>query len=170
MTSRRRIVLRVVLGVAALLLVGFAAWLLLLPPAPEPEVAPPIAKAETDAMLAALEPPRRQRPVIAVVGINDATETTDYLMTYGILRRADVAEVVALATEPGPVTLYPALTIEPQGTIADFDARYPDGADYVIVPRMSRDDDEAALHWIRSQAAKGAVIVGVCAGARVVAE
>jgi putative intracellular protease/amidase len=33
---------------------------------------------------------------------------------------------------------------------------------------MSRDDDPAALQWIRSQAATGAVIVGVCAGAKVV--
>ena len=61
-------------------------------------------------MLTALKPPKRQRPLIAIVGINDATEVTDYLMPYGILRRADVADVVALATEPGSVTLYPALT------------------------------------------------------------
>ena len=33
---------------------------------------------------------------------------------------------------------------------------------------MSRDDDPAVLHWIRSQAAKGAIIIGVCAGAKVV--
>jgi putative intracellular protease/amidase len=33
---------------------------------------------------------------------------------------------------------------------------------------MSRDDDPAAQQWIRDQAAKGAIIVGVCAGAKVV--
>jgi len=33
---------------------------------------------------------------------------------------------------------------------------------------MSRDDDPAALQWIKSQAATGAIIVGVCAGAKVV--
>jgi len=33
-----------------------------------------------------LKPPKRQRPLIAIVGINDATEVTDYLMLYGILR------------------------------------------------------------------------------------
>jgi transcriptional regulator GlxA family with amidase domain len=77
--------------------------------------------------------------------------------------------VLALATEPGPVRLDPALKVEPQATVAEFDARHPDGADYVIVPAMSRDDDPAALRWIRSQAAKGAMIVGVCAGAKVVA-
>jgi transcriptional regulator GlxA family with amidase domain len=107
--------------------------------------------------------------VIAVVGINDATETTDYLMPVGILRRADVAEVIAVATHPGAVRLDPALSVEPDATIAEFDARYPDGADYVIVPRMSRDDDPAALAWIKNQAATGATVIGVCAGAKVVA-
>ena len=132
--------------------------------------APPIAQEEADAILAALKPPKRQRPLIAIVGINDATEVTDYLMPYGILRRADVADVVALATGPGPVKLYPALTVEPQATVAEFDAQHPEGADYVIVPAMSRDDDPAVLEWLRSQAAKGATIIGVCAGAKVVGE
>ena len=100
-----------------------------------------IAQDERDATIAALKPPKRQRPLIAIIGINDATETTDYLMPYGILTRADVADVVTLATRPGPVTLYPALKVEPQATVAEFDAQHPDGADYVIVPAMSRDDD-----------------------------
>ena len=40
--------------------------------------------------------------------------------------------------------------VEPQATIAEFDAKYADGADYVIVPAMHRDDDPDALKWIRS--------------------
>jgi hypothetical protein len=48
------------------------AWMLSLPPTP-PFVPPlPIEKSEADAMLASLKPPKRQRPVIAIVGINDA--------------------------------------------------------------------------------------------------
>lgn len=114
--------------------------------------APPIITEEAAATIAALKSPKRHRPLVAIIGINDATETTDYLMPYGILRRANVADVVALATEPGPMTLYPALKVEPQSTVANFDAQHPDGADYVIVPAMSRDDDPAALQWIRNQA------------------
>src|SRR3546814_10925535 len=76
-------------------------------------------------MLAALQPPKRQRPVVAIIAINDATETTDYLLPYGILKRADVADVLALAVRPGPVTLFPALKGEPEATIAQFVARYP---------------------------------------------
>lgn len=155
-------------AVAVLGLSGFAGWLLFLPTDPPTAGAPAIDSHEAEALVAAMKPPKRTRPVIAVVGINDATETTDYLMPAGILRRADVADVMTLATEPGPVALYPALEVEPDGTVAEFDARHPDGADYVIVPAMSRDDDPAALGWIRSQAAKGATIVGVCAGAKVV--
>ena len=155
------------LGIVVIVLLAFAAWIVTLPmPAHSPQ--PPIAAEETQATLAALKPPKRERPLIAIVGINDATETTDYLMPLGILRRADVADVVSLATGPGPVKLFPALTVQPDATIADFDELHPDGADYVIVPAMSRDDDPAALAWIRSQAAKGATIIGVCVGATVV--
>ncbi|ARP76958.1 DJ-1/PfpI family protein [Bordetella genomosp. 6] len=166
---RKRPILRVALPLLLLALGGFGAWLLSLPPAPAGLAGPPVAAGETTALLASLAPTRRHRPLIAVVGINDATETTDYLVPTGILRRADVADVVTLATGPGPVTLFPALAIEADATIGAFDARNPAGADYVIVPAMSRDDDPAVLAWLREQARKGATIIGVCAGAKVVA-
>ena len=145
-------------------------WILSLPPAPSVAAPSPITQQETDATIAALKPPKRQRPLIAIIGINDATETTDYLMPYGILKRADVADVVTLATAAGPMTLSPALKVEPEATTAEFDARHPDGADYVIVPAMSRDDDPAALQWIRAQSARGAIVIGVCVGAKVVGD
>jgi putative intracellular protease/amidase len=157
-------------GAAVLLVAGAGAWMLSLPTAPTRNVAPAIAKQEADGTLAALKPPKRERPLIAIIGINDATEVTDYLMPYGILRRSDVADVVLLATQPGPVKLYPALAVEPEATVAEFDAQHPEGADYVIVPAMSRDDDPAVLQWLKSQASRGAMIVGVCAGAMVVGE
>ena len=164
---RLRLVLGAILGLAVLSTAGFGLWIASLPPA-SVALAPPVPQAETDALLAALKP-KRPRPLIAIVGLNDATETTDYLLPHGILKRADVAEVVSLATGPGPVRLFPALTVQPDMTIADFDAAHPQGADHVIVPAMSRDDDPAALAWLRSQAEKGATIIGICAGAKVVA-
>jgi putative intracellular protease/amidase len=39
----------------------------------------------------------------------------------------------------------------------------------VIVPAMNREDDLAVLDWIKNQAARGALILGVCVGAKVVA-
>ena len=121
-------ILVTILGLAVLSAAGFGIWIATLPAATA-ATAPPVPQAETDALLAALKPPKRARPLIAIVGINDATETTDYLLPYGILKRADVAEVVLLATGPGPVRLFPALTVQPDATIAAFDAAHPQGAD-----------------------------------------
>jgi transcriptional regulator GlxA family with amidase domain len=163
-----KVVLLSILGAFTFFVVVSAGWIFSLPSASEAAVAPPIAQEESDATIKALKP-KRERPLIAIVGINDATETTDYLMPYGVLKRADVADVMLLAAKPGPVTLFPALKVAPHATIADFDARHPEGADYVIVPAMSRDDVPAALQWIKAQAGKGAMVIGVCAGAKVVA-
>lgn len=154
----------------AVVVVAVALQILSRPPESSNIALPAIGEDEIAATLAALKPPKRARPVIAMIGINDATEVTDYLMPAGILRRADVADVLMVATGAGRVKLYPALTIEPDITVADFDARHADGADYVIVPQMDPNDDPAALQWIKSQAAKGATVIGVCAGARIVAK
>jgi putative intracellular protease/amidase len=157
------------LGFVALAAAGGGAWIASLPPWPVPKGAPPIPEEEQIATLAALKPPKRARPLIAIIGINEGTETNDYLMPFGILARAGIGDVMALATGPGPVTLFPVLKVAPDATIAQFDRSHPDGADYVIVPAMHRDDDPMALAWIKAQAAKGATVIGVCAGAKVVA-
>jgi putative intracellular protease/amidase len=157
------------LAIAGLAAAGFAGWLLSLPPAPAATEAPPVPQEEIDAALAALKPPKRARPLVAIIGANGGTETTDYLMPYGVLARAGVADVVALATGAGPVRLYPALTVLPDATVAEFDARHPEGADFVIVPALAREDDPAVLRWLQAQAAKGTTIIGVCVGVKVVA-
>ncbi|KRE11555.1 transcriptional regulator [Bosea sp. Root483D1] len=157
------------LALVILPVVAIGLWLAALPALPAAFPPTPVPQAETDAMLAALKPPKRARPLIAVVSLNNATETTDYLMPTGILRRADIADVVTLSTEPGPVKLYPALTVEADATLAAFDARHPEGPDFVIVPAMSRDDDPAIMAWLHKQAEHGAVIIAVCAGAKVAA-
>ena len=167
MNKRHRVWIGAVLAVVVVVAIGLS--VLSRPPDSTVHAPPAIAEEETAATLAALKPPKRPRPVIAVIGINDATEVNDYIMPTGILRRADVADVLMVATGSGPVKLYPALTVEPDVTVAEFDARHPDGADYVIVPQMSRADDPAALQWIKAQSAKGATMIGVCAGARIVA-
>jgi putative intracellular protease/amidase len=111
----------------------------------------------------------RQHPVIAIVGVNSGTELTDYVIPYGILRQADLGEVIAVATKPGVMTMRPALHIQPQATIAAFDARFPDGADYVVVPAVVERNDPALLAWIKQQAAKDGTLVSICDGALVLA-
>jgi len=170
--TRRSTALRIVLGILILAAVaagGFGGWLISLPGQRQVAEAQPIPRQEHQAALQKLRPRSGKRPVIAIIGINDATETTDFLMPYGILRRADVADVMSVATNEGPVKLYPALSVLPDASISTFDKRFPQGADYVIVPAMSREDDPAALKWIREQAGKGATIIGVCIGSKVVA-
>jgi transcriptional regulator GlxA family with amidase domain len=49
--------------------------------------------------------------------------------------------------------------------MAGFDARYPEGADYVVIPAMQPHDDTAIIAWINAQHGKGAMIVSVCDGA-----
>ena len=111
----------------------------------------------------------RSRPVIAIVGENSGTELTDFVIPYGILAQSGVAEVVTVGVHPGVITMRPALHVQPSATAATFDAQFPDGADYVIVPAMIKRDDPALLAWLSRQSGKGATIVSICDGALVVA-
>ena len=112
----------------------------------------------------------RSRPVIVLLGDNAATETTDYVVPYGILAEANVADVIALSTQPGPIRMTPALRFEAHATIAEFDARYPGGADYVIVPNIYDGAEKPiVLNWVRRQSRLGATIVGICDGVPVLA-
>ncbi len=129
----------------------------------------PATPAEVAQTLTGLKPPKRSRPLIAVVGANEGSETTDYLIPYGVLKRSGVADVVSLGVGPGPVQLMPALTVVPDATIAEFDRQHPDGADYVIVPALHNASNRALIAWLKAQSSKRATIVGICAGAWVLA-
>ena len=112
----------------------------------------------------------RARPVVAILGDNAATETTDYVVPYGILAEANIAEVVALSTEPGPIQMRPALRFLVHETSHQFAVRVPDGADYVIVPNIYEGaEKDTVLDWVRGQSKRGATIVGVCDGVPVLA-
>jgi len=111
----------------------------------------------------------RPQPVIAILAENTFTELTDYVIPYGILSESGVAQVRAIAMQTGPIRLFPGLSLEPQATVAEFDAQFPEGADYVVVPAVMRQKDPAFLAWVCSQANKGASIVGICDGAWVLA-
>ena len=166
-----RFLLWTIPSIALLCCAGFGFWLLSLPPAPKLTDATPVPADEVAATIEALRSSQSGRPVIAILGANGPTktETTDYIIPYGILRRAEVAEVVAVSTMPGPIELFPALRAQADATIAEFDTKYPAGATYVIVPAMSRDNDPVVLRWLQNQKGKGATIIGICAGAKVVA-
>lgn len=126
-----------------------------------------------DSAITSIDPyqPRfdRVRPVVAVLGHSGGAEVTDFVVPYGVLAASGEADVVAVSTEAGPIEMLPALTIEPDATIEEFDRRYPEGADYVIVPAVHEASDPVLLGWIREQEGRGATIVGVCDGVLVLA-
>ncbi|MFC4314736.1 DJ-1/PfpI family protein [Steroidobacter flavus] len=140
---------------------------------------PPVADAATaehqaQAFIHAIKPRREGKPVIAIVARNEGTETTDLLLAHAVLQRADIADVRVVAPRTGSVSLYPALQVEVTQDLASFDQAYPGGADYVIVPAMSEPKMDATnggaiLTWLKQQSEHGARIIGICAGALVVA-
>lgn len=137
-----------------------------LPPAPAD---PAVAQQEQQGFVEAMKPQRAGRPVIVVLAVNDATETTDLLLPHAVLERADVAQVLVVAPRAGAVRLYPALQVRAEMDFAAFERDVPAGADYVIVPAMEPNDDAQVAAWLRTQAERGARVIGVCAGALVVA-
>jgi transcriptional regulator GlxA family with amidase domain len=110
------------------------------------------------------------KPVVAVVAYNPGTEVTDFLVPFGILADSALADVHAVALAAGPVTFRPAPgAVTLPATVAAFDAAYPRGADYVIVPAVVDPDAAALAAWLRAQHSKGAIIMSICDGAKVLA-
>jgi len=109
----------------------------------------------------------RTHPVVAVVAEKSAV-LTDFIVPYGALAQSGLADVVALNAKPGNLQLGP-VTIQPDASLAQFDARYPDGADYVIVPATSSHHEEE-IEWLKAQAAKGATLISICDGVEVLAD
>lgn len=140
---------------------------------PHPVIAPLRHTAEPrqayDRTIEAMKPPKRSRPVVAVLGDNRGTEAIDFLVPYGVLKQSGAADVFAVGMTPSKLQLRPALAIQPHMTIKELDARYPNGADYVVVPAMVDHEAPEIIAWIRAQAAKGATIVAICAGAEILA-
>lgn len=150
-------------GAGAIALAGSAVWSSTIPKiayAPKP-----VSEDEQAATIAALAPPKRRRPIVAILADNPGAETTDLVVPLGVLRRSGVADVFVVSTGPGPVRLHPALSVSADCTIAELDGRYPDGPDYVIVPALHDRAAKAAVAWITAKARGGATTIGICAGA-----
>lgn len=130
-----------------------------------------------DASATADAAPRRHdsdKPTaVVVVGANGA-EVSDVLAPFETLATTDAFNVYTVAPERRPLPLTGGLHLVPDLTFDDLDARLGAGgaADVVIVPALPDVDEPSTApvtDWLRRQATDGAVIVGVCSGARVVA-
>jgi transcriptional regulator GlxA family with amidase domain len=157
---------------AGLVVVAAAATIMLSPDTPQrAAIAAPVDRAEQARTIAAMRPATtKQRPVVALLALNEGTEVADLLSAFGMLRAADVADVVVVARAQSPVRLYPGdLRALPQATFAAFDRLHPGGADYVVVPAMEPHDDPAVLAWLVAQHQAGARIASICNGAQTMA-
>ncbi|TGL88760.1 DJ-1/PfpI family protein [Leptospira congkakensis] len=108
--------------------------------------------------------PNHKKPVIVVVGENQYTELTDFMVPYGILKRANISEIHMVAPNKGVMEMFPTLSIEIPTSLSDFDKSHPEGADLVIVPAIHNADNKTIIEWIQDQYKKGATIVGICDG------
>ncbi len=127
---------------------------------------PPIALAATDNPIQIPQlKAHRTRPLVVIIADNGGTETTDLVVPHGILRSAGVADVLVVSTHTGVVDLMPALKIQPDTTMSDFDREHPEGADIVIVPAMHDNRNRDVIAWIRQQFSKRAMVVSICEGA-----
>lgn len=111
----------------------------------------------------------RAKPLVVIVAGNDGAELTDFIVPYGVLKDSSVAEVRSLSTRVGPVQLFRSVRIVADQSLEQFDKGEPAGADIVIVPAQMSPKDRALTAWVQAQAAKGAAIISVCEGARVLA-
>jgi putative intracellular protease/amidase len=132
-------------------------------------VLPPAATQSADTLDVPAPRAGRQRPLIAIVADNAGAQTTDFIVPYGVLKESGVADVRSVSTRAGPIRLTRGLQITADETIAEFDGREPLGADIVIVPAQARPNSASLAAWLRAQAARGAIIISVCEGARVLA-
>ncbi|MCW7463421.1 DJ-1/PfpI family protein [Leptospira limi] len=107
---------------------------------------------------------QHKKPVITIISDNEFTELTDFLVPYGILKRAGISELYALAPERGKVQLFPALAVEVDTSFANFDKEHPEGADIVIVPALHNSQNPTILNWLKKQNEMGATFIGICDG------
>ena len=136
---------------------------------PPPETDTDKAEQRKRAFVEAMKPRRPGKPLVAIAMLNEGTEITDFLLPHAVLERSELVDLQPVAPRAGRVTLYPPpLQVEGAQDFASFDAAHPQGADYVIVPAMSRDDEPAIHAWLKRQHERGARIIGVCVGALVV--
>jgi transcriptional regulator GlxA family with amidase domain len=122
--------------------------------------------------------PARPRPhdpdkptAVVVVGTNGG-EVSDVLAPFEVLATTDAFNVYTVAPERRPLPLTGGLQLVPDLTFADLDTRLGGAADVVVIPALpdaGAPSTAPVTDWLREQAAGGALMVSVCAGARVLA-
>lgn len=110
------------------------------------------------------------RPLVVILADAGGTVATDIFTPYAILAESGAVEVKVVAATDAPIRLSPGRArLAPQMTLAGLDRDRPQGPDVVIVPAMEREEDAPRARWLAAQRDRGARIMGICNGARVLA-
>ena len=134
-------------------------------PSPNDTVLPSPAPAPHDA----------NKPTVAVVLGADGAEVGDVLGPYQTLATQGRLNVYTVAEGHGAITLTGGLDLVPDLTFDGLSERLGAEAtpDVVVVPAMPEPGspgEDAVVGWLRRQHAAGATVLGVCNGARILAE
>ncbi|MFF5205763.1 DJ-1/PfpI family protein [Streptosporangium sp. NPDC000396] len=120
---------------------------------------------------AAAAPPGRT--VVAVVTGDTGSVVSDVLAPYEVFARSKAFFVYTISARRAPVPLSGGLNLLPDHTPAEVDAGRAPEPDVVVVPAVvdPAGEREAPLReWITRQAGRGARVLGVCAGSKLLAE
>jgi transcriptional regulator GlxA family with amidase domain len=125
-----------------------------------------------DTALAAVPPVHDPRKPTAVVVVgNGGTNVSDALVPYDVLASTGAFNVYTVAPERRPLPLLGGLDLVPDLSFAQLQERLGGAAPAVtVVPEMPESSSDAAVvGWLRDTASDG-LVLGVCTGARLLAE
>ncbi len=136
--------------------------------------APPTLTPDTAAAVTAAVPPAHdpRKPTAVIVVGGHGANVADTLVPYEVLSATGRFNVYTVAPERRPVPLLGGLDLVPDFGFAQLDERLGGAApDVTIVPDMPADpsSDAAVTAWLRGTPSDG-LILGVCTGARVLAQ
>jgi putative intracellular protease/amidase len=112
------------------------------------------------------------KPTAVIVVGNHGANVADTLVPYEILATTGAFNVYTVAAERRLVPLLGGLDLVPDLSFAELDQRLGGAApDVTVVPDMPRDEssDADVTGWLRDTASDG-LVLGVCTGARLLAE
>ncbi len=107
-------------------------------------------------------------PLVVVVAGSEGTEIFDLMAPYAILARTGALDVRVIARDTATIPLWRGLAIRAHLTFAELDASGVVPA-AIVVPNLTDRDQPAVDAWIARHAGRGARVLAVCEGARIVA-
>lgn len=110
------------------------------------------------------------KPLVVILADPEGTVATDLLAPYAILAESGAVEVKVVSASAKRVRLTPGMAwVAPQMTLAQLASERPKGPDVVIVPALSVEDEPTRSAWLREQVRRGAQVMSICNGAKVLA-